>query len=201
MLRPSSSHRCSISETHRSKFGPVPTSSPAGPAGADLCPHVLYLGEFRKRLCCLLRLSLLRMEAALLCPVAARTRCEWRACLRRLGGGFFSHSSPSNGARRYFFQVSFTPHFIRGARCWASGCAEHIQGEIFYARTHPTRSPSSSHTCRRPFALASPSHSTRTCAQTSNVAYDGYECVPVAHGYVCVLSAAGASVARHVHVP
>ena len=113
-----------------------------------------------------LRLSLTRMEAALLCPVAARTRCEWRACLRRLGGGFFSHSSPSNRARRYFFQVSLTPHFIRGARCWASGCAEHIQGDIFYARTHPTRSPSSSHTYRRPFARASRSHSTRTCGQS-----------------------------------
>ena len=113
-----------------------------------------------------LRLSLTRMEAALLCPVAARTRCEWRACLRRLGGGFFSHSSPSDHLRRYFFQVSLTPHFIRGARCWASGCAEHIQGEIFYARTHPTRSPSSSHTYRRPFARASRSHSTRTCGQS-----------------------------------
>ena len=129
-------------------------------------PYFCISVSFRKRLCCLAARILLRMEAALLWPVAARTRCEWRACLRRLGGGFFSHSSPSNGARRYFFQVSLTPHFIRGARCWASGCAEHIQGEIFYARTHPTRSPSSSHTYRRPFARASRSHSTRTCGQS-----------------------------------
>ena len=159
----------SISETHRSKFGPVRTSSSEGPSGLDLLAVLLYLGEFRKRLCCLLRLSLLRMEAALLCPVAARTRCEWRACLRRLGGGFFSHSSPSNGARRYFFQVSLTPHFIRGARCWASGRMHYIQGATLLTRTHPTRSPSSPHTTRGPFARASPSHSTRTCGQSQQI--------------------------------
>ena len=113
-----------------------------------------------------LRLSLLRMEAALLCPVAAGTRCEWRACLRHLGGGFFSHSSPSDHLRRYFFQVSFAPHFIRGPRCWASGRMQHIQGATFLTRTHRARSARSPHTYRRPFPSGIPPRSTRVCGQT-----------------------------------
>ena len=136
---------------------------PLGPTfGARVCISV----SFGNGSAASLRLSLLRMEAALLCPVAAGTRCEWRACLRHLGGGFFSHSSPSDHLRRYFFQVSFAPHFIRGPRCWASGRMQHIQGAIFSARTHPTRSPSSLHTCRRSFARVPPSHATRTCGQS-----------------------------------
>ena len=106
------------------------------------------------------------MEAALLCPVAAGTRCEWRACLRHLGEGFFSHSSPSLHLRRYFFQVSFAPHFIRGPRCWASGRIQHIQGATFLTRTHRARSARSPHTYRRPFPSAIPPHSTRVCGQT-----------------------------------
>ena len=156
----------SISETHRSKFGPVRTSSPEGPSEHDRMAVLLYLGEFRKRLCCLAARILLRMEAALLCPVAAGTRCEWRACLRHLGGGFFSHSSPSVHLRRYFFQVSFAPHFIRGPRCWASGRMQHIQGATFLTRTHRARSARSPHTYRRPFPSAIPPHSTRVCGQT-----------------------------------
>ena len=52
-------------------------------------PYFCISVSFRKRLCCLAARILLRMEAALLCPVAAGTRCEWRACLRHLGGEFF----------------------------------------------------------------------------------------------------------------
>ena len=135
------------------------------PLGPIFWPSFCILVSFGNGPAASLRFTTLSMLAALLCPVAAGTRCETCSCLRHLGGGFFSHTSPSDRARRYFFQVSFASHFIRGARCWASGCAEHIQGEIFYARTHPTRSPSSSHTYRRPFARASRSHSTRTCGQ------------------------------------
>ena len=111
-------------------------------------------------------LSTLSMVAALLCPVAAGTRCERCACLRHLGGGFFSHSSPSVHLRRYFFQVSFAPHFIRGPRCWASGRMQHIQGATFLTRTHRARSARSPHTYRRPFPSAIPPRSTRVCGQT-----------------------------------
>ena len=68
---------------------------------------------------------------------------------------------------------------------------KHIQGGIFLTRTRPTNSPSSLHTCRRPIARASRSHSTRTCGQSRQCVRGCLGQLSLLTGYLCVLGAAG----------